>query len=235
MALPDTRREYSLSGLDRDDLAADPLTQFTRWFGDASGRRRASRFRRIGIALVDVWHAVVGRPPVDVNAMVVATATPQGVPSARTVLLKGVDARGFMFFTNYDSRKGRELAENPRAALVFFWPGLQRQVTVSGDVRRLPAEESERYFRSRPWGSRIAAWASDQSAAVPNRAALEERWRETAARFSGNDVPLPPNWGGYVLDPLRIEFWQGRPNRLHDRFSYTRDGELGWRLERLAP
>jgi pyridoxamine 5'-phosphate oxidase len=235
MALPDTRREYSLGGLDREDLAADPLAQFARWFADASASRGASRVRRIGIALFELWHAVLGRAPVDVNAMVVATATVDGVPSARTVLLKGVDARGFMFFTNYDSRKGRELSANPRAALVFFWPGLERQVLVSGEVRRIPAAESERYFRSRPRGSRIAAWASEQSAPVRDRAALEERWRETAARFPGDDVPLPPNWGGYVLDPRRIEFWQGRPNRLHDRFSYTREAGGEWRIERLAP
>jgi pyridoxamine 5'-phosphate oxidase len=235
MALSDTRREYSLGGLDRDDLAADPLAQFTRWFADASASHGGSRLRRIGIALFELWHAVLGRPPVDVNAMVVATATVDGVPSARTVLLKGVDARGFTFFTNYDSRKGRELADNPRAALVFFWPGLERQVLVSGDVRRLPADESERYFRSRPRGSRIAAWASPQSAPVTDRAALEERWGETAQRFPGERVPLPPHWGGYVVDPRRIEFWQGRPNRLHDRFSYTRDADGGWRIERLAP
>jgi pyridoxamine 5'-phosphate oxidase len=167
--------------------------------------------------------------------MVLATADYQGRPSARTVLLKGIDARGFTFFTNYDSRKGRELAENPRAALVFFWPGLERQVLVSGEVTRLTAEESERYFRSRPLGSRIAAWASNQSAPVPDRATLEERWRETAARFPGDDVPLPPNWGGFLLAPSRIEFWQGRANRLHDRFSYTREAGGEWRIERLAP
>jgi len=235
MALPDTRREYSLGGLDRDDLAGDPLAQFNRWFGDAAASHGGSRLRRIGIALFELWHAVLGRPPVDVNAMVVATATADGVPSARTVLLKGVDARGFTFFTNYNSRKGRELRENPHAALVFFWPGLERQVLVSGDVRRLPPDESERYFRSRPRGSRIAAWASPQSAPVTDRAALEERWRETAARFPADDVPLPPDWGGYVLAPRRIEFWQGRPNRLHDRFSYTRDADGKWRIQRLAP
>jgi pyridoxamine 5'-phosphate oxidase len=235
MPFPDTRREYSLGGLDRDDLASDPLAQFRRWFGDASASRGASRLRRIGIALFDLWHAVLGQPPVDVNAMVLATADHQGRPSARTVLLKGIDARGFTFFTNYDSRKGRELAENPRAALVFFWPGLERQVLVSGEVTRLTAEESERYFRSRPLGSRIAAWASNQSAPVPDRATLEERWRETAARFPGDDVPLPPNWGGFLLAPSRIEFWQGRANRLHDRFSYTREAGGEWRIERLAP
>lgn len=235
MALSDTRREYSLDGLDRDDLAADPLAQFTRWFGDVSASRGRSRLRRIGIALYDLWHAVLGHPPVDVNAMVLATADRHGVPSARTVLLKGADARGFTFFTNYDSRKGRELAENPHAALAFFWPGLERQVLVSGEVSKLPAAESERYFRSRPRGSRIAAWASNQSAPVPDRAALEARWRDTTVQFPGEDVPLPPNWGGFLLWPRRIEFWQGRPNRLHDRFCYTRTADGVWTIERLAP
>lgn len=234
MPHPDTRREYSLGGLDRDDLASDPLEQFTRWFDDAVASRGRSRIRRIGIALYDLWHAVLGHPPVDVNAMVLATADGNGVPSARTVLLKQADARGFAFFTNYDSRKGRDLAENPRAALVFFWPDLERQVLVSGDVTRLPVEESERYFRGRPRGSRIAAWASNQSAPVSDRAALQARWQETAVRFPGDDVPLPPNWGGFVVAPQSIEFWQGRPNRLHDRFRYTREAG-GWRIERLAP
>jgi pyridoxamine 5'-phosphate oxidase len=234
MPLSDARREYSLGGLDRDDLAPDPLAQFTRWFGDASASRGGGRVRRIGIALYDLWHAVLGHPPVDVNAMVLATADRDGIPSARTVLLKGADERGFTFFTNYDSRKGRELAQNPRAALVFFWPVLERQVIVTGEVTKLPVDESERYFRSRPRGSRIAAWASHQSAPVPDRATLEERWRATDARFPGVDVPLPPNWGGFLLTPGRIEFWQGRPNRMHDRFCYTRDVS-GWRLERLAP
>ena len=234
MPLPDARREYSFSGLDRDDLSPDPLEQFTRWFGDVSESRRGGRLRRIGIALYDLWHALLGHPPVDVNAMVLATADRDGVPSARTVLLKGADGRGFIFFTNYDSRKGRELAENPHASLVFFWPGLERQVLVTGDVTKLPAEESDRYFRSRPRGSRIAAWASNQSAPVPDRAALEEQWRATDRRFPGDDVPLPPNWGGFMLAPRRIEFWQGRPNRLHDRFCYTREAS-GWRIERLAP
>jgi pyridoxamine 5'-phosphate oxidase len=234
MTVSDARREYSLGGLDRDDLAADPLAQFSRWFGEAAASHGVSRLRRIGIALYDLWQAVLGRRPVDVNAMVLATADGEGVPSARTVLLKGADARGFTFFTNYGSRKGRDLAENPRAALVFFWPGLERQVLVSGDVARLPVEESERYFRSRPRGSRIAAWASNQSEPVADRAALEEQWRAVDRRFPGDDVPLPPNWGGFVLNPRRIEFWQGRPNRLHDRFCYTRDAN-GWRIERLAP
>ena len=234
MPLPDARREYSFGGLDRDDLSPDPLEQFTRWFGDVSESRRGGRLRRIGIALYDLWHALLGHPPVDVNAMVLATADRDGVPSARTVLLKGADGRGFIFFTNYDSRKGRELAENPHASLVFFWPGLERQVLVTGDVTKLAAEESDRYFRSRPRGSRIAAWASNQSAPVPDRAALEEQWRATDRRFPGDDVPLPPNWGGFMLAPRRIEFWQGRPNRLHDRFCYTREAS-GWRIERLAP
>jgi pyridoxamine 5'-phosphate oxidase len=150
------------------------------------------------------------------------------------VLLKAVDERGFTFFTNYDSRKGRDLAENSRAALVFYWAALERQVTITGAVTKLPVAESERCFQTRPRGSRIAAWASRQSAPIESRAELEREWRDTAARFPGDDVPLPPNWGGYVLTPDSIEFWQGRSNRLHDRLRYTREGD-GWRIDRLAP
>ena len=167
--------------------------------------------------------------------MVLATTTQDGQPSARTVLLKGVEKRGFIFFTNYDSRKGKELAENPNAALVFYWPDLERQVCVAGKVTKLPFAESEAYFRSRPKGSQLAAWASDQSSAVSDRETLEQQWREMEARFTGQDIPCPPNWGGYVLSPARIEFWQGRPNRLHDRFRYTLQEDGSWTIERLAP
>ena len=235
MAIPDLRREYSLGGLNRQELAADPLAQFQDWFSQAAGQRAGSRWRSIGIALYKVWQAALGRAPVDVNAMVLATTTKDGQPSARTVLLKGVDARGFIFFTNYDSRKGRELAENPNGSLVFYWPDLERQVCVAGEVTRLPTAESETYFKSRPKGSRLAAWASNQSSEVPDRETLERHWREMAARFPGNDVPLPPNWGGYVLAPTRIEFWQGRPSRLHDRFRYARQPDKSWKIERLSP
>jgi pyridoxamine 5'-phosphate oxidase len=234
MALADERREYSLGGLDRQDLADDPMVQFRRWYAEMHDAAGGSWFRGVGIALFHLWHAALGRTPADATAMILATADGEGRPSARTVLLKGIDDRGFAFFTNFESRKGRDLAENPRAALVFFWPALERQILVSGAVSKLPAAESEAYFRSRPKGSRIAAWASPQSSVVEDRRQLERAWAETAARFPGEDVPLPPFWGGYVLAPARIEFWQGRPNRLHDRFAYVlEDGR--WIVQRLAP
>ncbi|MGO8837010.1 MAG: pyridoxamine 5'-phosphate oxidase [Limisphaerales bacterium] len=231
MGMADIRRDYSLGGLRRADLDANPLAQFGRWFAQASA---GGRWRKIGIALYKLWHAVLGHPPADVNAMTLATVDQAGRPSTRTVLLKGVDERGFIFFTNYDSRKGRELAENPNAALTFYWAGLERQVCVAGTVTQLPQAESEAYFKSRPRGSRLAAWASNQSDVVAGRAALETKWNELAVKYPG-DVPLPPDWGGYVLKPERIEFWQGRPNRLHDRFCYTRQADNSWKLERLAP
>jgi pyridoxamine 5'-phosphate oxidase len=167
--------------------------------------------------------------------MTLATASADGRPSARTVLLKGVDERGFLFFTNYESRKGRELAVNAYAALVFHWPQEpRRQVTAAGLVERLPAAESEAYFRTRPLGSRLGAWASRQSEPIPGREALEGAFAEAEERY-GDDPPLPRWWGGYVLAPQRVEFWQNRPNRLHDRFRYSREGVGAWRLERLAP
>ena len=233
--MADLRREYSAGGLNRRELAADPLAQFRTWFGQSSSSLSGSRWRRIGIALFKLWHAILGHAPMDVNAMVLATASKDAQPSARTVLLKSVDERGFIFFTNYDSRKGHELAENPNASLVFYWPELERQVCVAGRVTKLPREESEAYFKSRPKGSRLAAWASNQSDVVADRAILEAKWQEMAARFPGTDVPLPPNWGGYALTPTRIEFWQGRPNRLHDRFRYSQAADGSWHIERLAP
>lgn len=233
MAIADLRREYTLGGLDRRDLDPDPLKQFELWFAQASGAR-TSRVRKIGIALYKLWHALVGRAPADVNAMTLATVNTAGEPSARTVLLKGVDARGFIFFTNYDSRKGHELENNPRAALTFFWADDERQVCVAGNVNQLPGAESEAYFKNRPRGSQLGAWASRQSAVVPDRAALEKNWQEAAAKFP-NEIPIPPHWGGYVLAPVRIEFWQGRPSRLHDRFSYQKQTDGSWKLDRLAP
>ena len=233
--MADLRREYSLGGLNRQELDANPLAQFQSWFGQAAATRQGSRWRSIGIALFKLWHAVLGRAPADVNAMVLATTTKDGQPSARTVLLKGVDKRGFIFFTNYESRKGQELTENPNAALVFYWPDLERQVCVAGAVIKLSATESEAYFKTRPKGSRLAAWASNQSSVVPDRDALERQWREMEARFANQELPCPPNWGGYVLSPIRIEFWQGRPNRLHDRFRYTRQPDDSWTIERLSP
>ena len=235
MALADLRRDYRASDLKRDDLGEDPLAQFQQWFNHAAAAQSGSRWRKIGIALYKLWQAVLGHAPADVNAMTLATADQDGHPSARTVLLKGVDSRGFIFFTNYDSRKGRELTANPNAALTFYWPELERQVCVAGTVSKIPTAESEAYFKSRPKGSRLAAWASNQSQVVADRAALETLWQTMSARFPGNDVPLPPNWGGYVLAPTRVEFWQGRPSRLHDRLSYTRKADGTWQCDRLAP
>jgi pyridoxamine 5'-phosphate oxidase len=234
MNLGDFRGDYRRGALDRAGLEANPIAQFESWFRDATGEQSQTRWRKIGIALYKLWSAVLSHRPTDINAMTLATVDQSGKPSTRTVLLKSVDERGFIFFTNYDSRKGRELAENPNAALTFFWPDLERQVCVAGTVTKLPVAESENYFKSRPRGSRLAAWASNQSDVIPDRAALESKWRELEQQFP-DDIPLPPNWGGFILKPERIEFWQGRPSRLHDRFNYTRQPDNSWKLERLAP
>ena len=231
MKITDIRREYTLGGLRRADLDANPMAQFNSWFAQASS---GGRWRKIGIALFKLWHAVLGHSPEDVNAMVISTVDKSGRPSARNILLKGVDERGFMFFTNYGSRKGCELAENPNAALTFYWPELERQICVAGSVEKISREESENYFKSRPRGSQLAAWASNQNDVVADRAALEAKWNEMEKKFP-TEVPLPPNWGGYILRPERIEFWQGRPSRLHDRFCYIRQKNNSWKLERLAP
>jgi len=234
MNLADFREDYRRGALDRAGLEANPLKQFEAWFREATGEKSQSRWRKIGIALYKLWSVVCNHRPADINAMTLATVDASGRPSTRTVLLKSVDERGFIFFTNYDSRKGRELAANPNAALTFFWSDLERQVCVAGTVAKLPVAESEAYFKGRPRGSRLAAWASNQSEAVPDRAALETKWRELERKFPG-EIPLPPNWGGFILHPERIEFWQGRPSRLHDRFSYARQPDNSWKLERLAP
>ena len=197
--------------MDEADLLPDPMEQFRRWYDEAVA-------------------AGVGMP----EAMALATADAAGHPSVRTVLLKGADADGFRFFTNTESRKGTELVENPNAALVFHWAQEpRRQVTVAGSVEPLSREESEAYYRTRPLGSRLGAWASRQSTVVPHRNALDRAFADAEAAY-GDDPPLPPWWGGYLLVPARLEFWQNRPNRLHDRFRYTREGG-SWRLERLAP
>ena len=234
MNLGDFREDYRRDALDRAALEANPLSQFETWFRAAAGERSQSRWRKIGIALYKLWSAICNHRPADTNAMTLATVDKDGKPSSRTVLLKSVDERGFIFFTNYDSRKGRELAENPNAALTFFWAELERQVCVAGTVTKLPTAESEAYFKSRPRGSQIGAWASNQSEVIPDRAVLEAKWRELEKKFSG-EIPLPTNWGGFILRPERIEFWQGRPSRLHDRFSYVRQPDGAWKIERLSP
>jgi pyridoxamine 5'-phosphate oxidase len=212
MAIEDMRREYMRAELTEDAAAADPVRQLAAWLEEAAA-------------------AGVTEP----NAMTLATASADGVPSARMVLLKGVDDRGLVFYTNYGSRKGDELAANPRAALVLYWAPLERQVRVEGRVEKVSREESATYFASRPRGSRLGALASPQSAVVAGRSVLEERLAELETAHPGEDVPLPDNWGGYLVVPEVVELWQGRPNRLHDRLRYRADGRGGWIRERLAP
>jgi len=200
-----------MNTLHATDLDPDPLRQFGLWFDDA---------RDAGVEAPE--------------SMALATSTPDGRPSVRMVLLKRTDQHGFAFHTNYESRKGGELAANPHAALLFYWQPLGRQVRIEGRVERMPAEESQAYFRTRPLASRVAAWASPQSRPLADRDALERLYADAAARFPGENVPSPPNWGGYRLLPKAYEFWQHAANRLHDRIRYERDG-VAWRRERLAP
>jgi pyridoxamine 5'-phosphate oxidase len=235
MRIADLRREYTLAGLRRADLNPDPIAQFNRWFEDAAGARVGGRVRQFCIAAYKTLLQVGGVRPMDLNACTLATADGEGRPSARIVLLKGLDQRGFAFFSHYNSRKGRELAENPHAALVFYWADLERQVCVTGTVTRLSRDESEAYFRTRPKGSRLSAWATKQSEPVENRAALDQRWAKAQEQYPGDEVPMPEHWGGYLLSPQTIEFWQGRPSRLHDRFRYSRQPDNSWRIERLSP
>lgn len=207
------RKEYAAAGLNRSEVAADPIDQFQRWFDEAK-------------------QADLHEP----NAMTLATVDPDGMPSARIVLLKIVDARGLAFFTNYQSRKAQALEASGRGALLFWWPALERQVRFEGSVSRTSPEESDAYFASRPRGSQIGAWCSPQSQPVASRGVLEEVERTYEARFQDTAVPRPPHWGGYRLNPARAEFWQGRLNRLHDRLVYTRpDDGRHWTLTRLAP
>jgi pyridoxamine 5'-phosphate oxidase len=211
-AIAALRREYMAQGLVESEVDPDPFRQFQRWFAAALA---ANLF--------------------EPNAMALATATPDGHPSARMVLLKGFDHRGFVWYTNYESRKGGELAVNPQAALVFFWVDLARQVRIEGLVTLVASEESDAYFQSRPRGSQIGAAASHQSQTLPSREPLERRAAELEAEYEGQPIPRPPTWGGYRLAPRVIEFWQGRPNRLHDRLRYRRLDDGRWLIERLSP
>jgi pyridoxamine 5'-phosphate oxidase len=234
MSLADERREYQAGTLDQGALLGDPISQFRQWYAEAS-HQRGGRFRRFAIALYKAFTQLFGAPALEPNAMVLATIDPDGRPSARTVLLKGVSERGFTFFTNYESRKGRALDEKPIAALVFYWPELERQVCVAGTVTRLSRQESEAYFHSRPRDSQIGAWASAQSVEISSRKQLEAAVRRLESEYAGKPIPLPPFWGGYLLSPNRIEFWQGRASRLHDRFEFRRTSDQSWTLHRLSP
>ena len=209
--IKDIRTEYSLHSLNEDDIAANPVDQFTKW-----------------------WNEAIISEILEVNAMTLATAAKDGKPSARIVLLKDYDERGFVFFTNYESHKGKELAVNANAALVFFWKEIERQVRIEGVTEMVDAEESDAYFLSRPEGSRIGAWASPQSKVINNRSLLEENVEKLQQQFK-NSIPRPPHWGGYRVVPELIEFWQGRKNRLHDRIQFTKTANGSWKVDRLAP
>jgi pyridoxamine 5'-phosphate oxidase len=207
----DRRRSYGRDALSEKRAASEPFVQFQQWFDDA-----------------------LGAEMLEPHAMVAATVDAAGKPSARVVLLRGWDERGFVFFTNYESQKGREIEARPLAALVFYWDKLERQVRIEGAVEQLAAVESDAYFARRPRGHRLSAWASPQSRVVTTREALESAMAEADRRFAGADVPRPPYWGGYRVVPSRFEFWQGRPDRVHDRIAYTKTAD-GWTRERLAP
>lgn len=212
MGFADLRKEYMQRGLDESDVDADPFRQFAAWFDEA---RAAS--------------------PVEPNAMALATVGADGRPSLRMVLLKGADERGFVFYTNYESRKGRELADTPWAALTFFWPEMERQIRIEGRVEPVSAEESDAYFHSRPVGSQLSASASHQSEVIAGREELEQRVAALSAQYHDQEIPRPENWGGFRVIPDAIEFWQGRANRLHDRLRYRLLASGGWQIERLSP
>ena len=212
MGFADLRKEYMQRGLDESDVDADPFRQFAAWFDEA---RAAS--------------------PIEPNAMALATVGADGRPSLRMVLLKGVDERGFVFYTNYESRKGRELADTPWAALTFFWPEMERQVRIEGRVEPVSAEESDAYFHSRPVGSQLSASASRQSEVIAGREELEQRVVALSAQYQDEEIPRPENWGGFRVIPDAIEFWQGRANRLHDRLRYRLLASGDWQIERLSP
>jgi len=222
-AIADIRKDYKLASLEEVDVAANPFDQFTRW-----------------------WNEAVASQIDEVNAMTLATVNATGVPAARIVLLKGYNPDGFIFFTNYESDKGKNLAQNPKAALVFFWKELERQIRVEGTVEKVSAEESDRYFNSRPASSRIGAWASPQSAVIENRMVIEQNVERYSSIFANDSIERPDHWGGYIVKPTSIEFWQGRSSRLHDRIKYTLENsaynaatdtrsDASWKIERLAP
>jgi len=211
-SIAEIRKEYILRSLSEKDVTSDPFQQFEKW-----------------------WKEAMDSNIEEANAMTLATASNDGIPSARIVLLKGLDKKGFIFFTNYDSFKGQQLLENPRACLVFFWKELERQVRITGLVTKVSDKESDEYFNSRPKGSRIAAWASPQSQVIANRNWLEENEKKLQKQFENTAIERPPHWGGYCVIPINIEFWQGRQNRLHDRINYSLEENGDWLIERLAP
>ncbi len=210
--ISDIRKDYSLQVLQEADVQSNPMMQFDRW-----------------------WKEALESQIEEVNAMTLATASSTGKPSARIVLLKGVEENGFVFFTNYNSHKGKEIAENPFACLVFFWKELERQIRIEGTIEKISEADSDAYFYSRPVGSRIGAWASPQSIVITSREVIEENVSELAKSFAGKEIDRPPHWGGYIVKPELVEFWQGRSNRLHDRIQYRISESGEWLIERLAP
>jgi len=211
-SIADLRQEYSQKGLNEKEAEPNPFQQFQIWFDQALSAQL-----------------------LEPNAMTLATVTAEGKPSARVVLLKHFDEQGFVFYSNYHSRKGQELGQNPWAALVFWWASLERQVRIEGRVEQVSEQDSDAYFYSRPWGSRLGAWASEQSQVVSDRQVIEQRLVKLEQQYQDQEIPRPPHWGGYRLVPIAIEFWQGRPNRLHDRLSYHRLEDGNWQIERLSP
>jgi pyridoxamine 5'-phosphate oxidase len=211
-AIADLRKEYASETLLEKDVAADPIEQFQKW-----------------------WNQAIASDILEPNAMTLATASADGLPSARIVLIKDFDEHGFVFYTNYTSFKAAQLDENPKASLLFHWKELERQVRITGLVFKVAAEESDAYFGSRPVGSRIGAWASPQSNVIENRDWLEKEFEKRIKEFENNTIPRPPHWGGYLVKPVIMEFWQGRYSRLHDRIQYSLEGDGNWKIERLAP
>ena len=210
--IADIRRDYSHKSLSENEVEVNPLAQFGKW-----------------------WDEALQSEIDEVNAMTLATASADGLPSARIVLLKEFNEKGFVFFTNYESFKAQQVAENPRACLVFFWKELERQVRITGLIEKIHGEQSDEYFNSRPEASRIGAWASPQSRIIENRYWLDEKFNELVSKMEGTDIARPPHWGGYIVKPVVVEFWQGRPSRLHDRIQYTLEESGNWKIERLAP